>query len=94
MTEQLPLLRIPRQPRRPEEAVIPMRVIKAYVKDCLKGMEARQAERECRRAAKRQPKPKNSNQAMLFDIHGSVIQSQPTEPEPGTGSQETTIEDR
>jgi hypothetical protein len=91
---QVDLLRIPRQPQRPEEAAIPIRVIKAYVKDCLKGMAARQAERERRRAAKRQPKSKGSNQTMLFDIHGSVPEPQPTEAEPGTGSQEETIEDR
>jgi hypothetical protein len=62
---QIDLLPIPRQPQRPEEAAIPARVIKAYVKDCLKGMDARQAERERKRAAKRQPKVKH---ATLFDM--------------------------
>jgi len=56
MSQQIDLLSIPRQPQRPEEAAIPSRVIKAYVKDCLKGMDIRQAECERKRAAKRQPK--------------------------------------
>ena len=66
--QQIDLLPIPRQPQRPEEAVIPTRVIKAYVKDCLKGMEARQAERERRRAAYRQPKTQRIPHATLFDM--------------------------
>ena len=64
---QLALLHIPRQPQRPEEAVIPTRVIKAYVRDCLKGMSARQAERERKRAAKRQPKTRVT-MPTLFDM--------------------------
>lgn len=61
---QVDLLRMPRQPQRPEEAAIPARVIKAYVQDCLKGLDIRQAERERRRRAKRQPKVKHPT---LFD---------------------------
>jgi hypothetical protein len=66
--QQINLLRIPRQPQRPEEAAIPARVIKAYVQHCLKGMEARQAERERRRTAKRQPKSKDVTMPALFDM--------------------------
>ena len=65
--QQIDLLPIPRQPQRPEEAVIPTRVIKAYVKDCLKGMDARQAERERRRTAKRQPRSRVT-MPTLFDM--------------------------
>ena len=65
---QLALLHIPRQPQRPEEAVIPTRVIKAYVWDCLKGMGARQAERERKRADRRQPKLKGVTMPTLFDM--------------------------
>ena len=65
--KQIDLLHIPRQPQRPEEAVIPSRVIKAYVKDCLKGINARQAERERKRAAERQPKTRVT-MPTLFDM--------------------------
>jgi hypothetical protein len=65
--QQIDLLPIPRQPQRPEEVAIPTRVIKAYVRDCLKGMAARQAERERRRRAKRQPKTKLT-MPTLFDM--------------------------
>ena len=66
--QQIDLLTIPRQPQHPEEAVIPTRVIKAYVKDCLKGMNARQAERERKRLVKRQPKTQRLTHATLFDM--------------------------
>jgi hypothetical protein len=68
---QLALLSIPRQPQRPEEAVIPTRVIKAYVKDCLKGMNARQAERERKRTAKRQPENESDHaHSIRHGTHG------------------------
>ena len=65
--QQIDLLPIPRQPQRPEEAAIPSRVIKAYVADCLKGWAQQQAERERKRAAKRQPKTRVS-MPTLFDM--------------------------
>lgn len=68
--QQLDLLAIPKQPGKPPGAitVVTSKQIRAYVRHSLQDLPARQAERDRRRAAKRQPKTQRVTMPTLFDM--------------------------